>query len=262
MPPSEEELAAAGANIRELATMHAAHCVFRYSQAEELKKTWTYRKSHGVCFGMSFDWLRRKLHNIHNSEARPKRYFDDPKYKNSKRKRVHLTQKHGKLQDAYKQGLATLPFGQRNTRNGLTAMVAASVVSSALDRLTVSQSVVVHSYQLNTDAANAHMTMRRSLDEAIANAEHLLADDNPAVGILFHMQGATGHATALLLTGRDIRFFDPNVGEYMFHRNTERLKLLQLVSALWFDVYHLFMQMDSLQFETIQYAGEDAGDGD
>jgi len=264
MPLTEEQKKAAREKVAWLMTVYQNHCAYRYSQAEELKKTWKYRDSQGVCFAMSLDWLRRKMFNLNNPGLKQKHELNDPQY-NSKSKRVHLTKKHGKLQDAYLTNKKATRVGRATTDGHITAMVAANVVNSGLDHLTVGACDHVPAYQLDESprarnaglgTANAHLTFAQKLKDFVERAEGVLAaNPDPAVGILFHMQGGNGgHATAFLLDTGQIRFFDPNVGEFFFDRNTERRLAVQFVSLLWFDLYHTYRQFDTLEFELIRYA--------
>jgi len=258
MPIPPEKRAEAKAKLLELTSLYAGHCSYPYSQAAELKKTWLYRNSDGVCFAMSLDWLRRKLYNVYNLSQ--KHEFDDPKY-DSNRNRARLTKKHGRLHAVYKQDVKDSALGRAKTTNHISAMVAANVVKSGLDKLTVGQSDFVWNYQLDDrpetraqgmGTANPRLTFADKLYDAIARAEKLLSNED-AVGILFHMRGDGGHATAFLLDETDIRFFDPNVGEYFFSRMTEKYLALRFVSKLWFDIYHHYLKFDSLEFEPVQY---------
>jgi CTP synthase (UTP-ammonia lyase) len=254
MPLNEEQRAAARQKVVELTDLFDNDCVFRYQQAAELKKVWKYRNSNGVCFAMSFDWLRRKMHNSATPFAKPKRNFDDAKYA-SKTNRVQLTTKHAVLQDAYKDSMKQNKYAHNSVH--LTAMVAENVVKSGLDRLNVAGVTQVHSYELqegiSIGCANTHLAMQSKLAAALDAAEQEL-QTSPSVGIAFHMTGdGGGHATAFHITNPSLRFFDPNVGEYQLNRVAGRRRALQFVSLLWFDLYHRFFKMDSLEFETIKY---------
>ena len=268
MPPlTPEQRESLMRKVADLKHVYLANCAYPYRQGDELKKTSAYRKSQGVCFAMCLDWLRRRMWNVYNPEMKAKRNFNDPKYDATKKARVALTTKHGKLQDAYKQQVEQQRHSTVHTILG--KMVEAAVVSSGMDRLSATKIADVYAYELDEQAwedtkngmmrmgaANAHYAFKQKLAGALQSARDKLATV-PAVGVLIEMQGDDGHAIALFLNATQDAFLDPNLGEYTFTPRSEKDRELNFVANVWYDVYHRFFGMDGIRFSLIEYQGAD-----
>jgi len=270
MPLTDEQRAALAKKVGDIQTMFASNRRFAYDQAAELRKTSKYKKSQGVCFAMSIDWLRRRLWNVYNAGAKAKRNFDAAKYTQNEKRRVALTEKHGRLQDAYQKNVAEVRLAP--VQSILARFVQAGVVSSGMDRLVATKLDDIHGYQLDEavwaktkdglvpmGAPNTHFAFKQKLQAMLDRVRGLLTPAAPALGLLVSMQGDGGHAIAFFFTmGQDV-FFDPNFGEFEFAAPAQRARELTFVTDLWFDVYHRYYNMDALEFTLIAYQAPATG---
>jgi hypothetical protein len=174
---------------------YANKIVFAYNQIEELQKTFKFRNSHGVCYGMSTDWLRRKMFNDHNPDGKQKRNFDDGKYW-WRYNRVRLTKKHGALQAAY----GAIPLQRpQNIQNRMAQVLP----DKGLEKINIEE------YGRNVTFSGDYSwnSYKGMIDDMEADSGQLghLRTDKPIHVVAVHKK-----------EGGRIEVFDPNFGEYGF----------------------------------------------
>ena len=266
----EELKKEARARIQTLKHVYADHCVFSFRQADKLAST-RHWESQGVCMTLSLDWLRRHLHNRGRPEAKEKRNYGDKKYE-TRRGRQSLMEKTVAAQSVYEgaraRGFSSGAAGALASFNeGIPANNAPRKTRTRLRLLPkfacLSTSDVATSSIRLDDGLQAHRAKQWFYDNVSEYYDACLPalDSNiPALGIILSLLGGgEGHAVAFLLSPEEIRFFDPNLGEYSFRRTDERFLCFGLAATLWADWYYPVEGYRSARFEPIFFENQSGG---